>query len=98
MTYGLFGTFVAAAGARDQLVRHLLDAAALLKDDPACLQYVIATAGDNDVSVFEVWRDEDSHNSSLQRADIREIIRIARPLIAGMGSQTRLEVRGGKGF
>ena len=98
MTYGLFGTFVAAAGARDDLVRHLLDAAALLVDDPACLHYVIATAGDNEVSVFEVWRDEDAHDASLRREDIRAIVGVARPLIAAMGFQMRLEVRGGKGL
>lgn len=38
VTYGLFGTFVAAEGARDELVGHLLQTAALLDDDPACLQ------------------------------------------------------------
>ena len=98
MTYGLFGTFASAPGARDQLVRHLLDAAALLAADPACLQYVVATTSDNDVSVFEVWRDEDAHDSSLQREDIRALVTVARPLIVGMSSQTRLDIRGGKGL
>ena len=38
MTFGLFGTFVAGHGQQAELVWHLLRAAALLKDDPACLQ------------------------------------------------------------
>ena len=57
MTYGLFGTFVAAEGGRDELVRHLLQAAALLDDDPVCLQYIVGARGENDVAVFEVWDD-----------------------------------------
>jgi len=96
VSFGLFGTFVAADGARDELVRHLLDAAALLGDDPACVQYVVGTAGDNEVVVFEAWDEEAAHDSSLQREDIRVIINVARPLIADMGSQIRLDVRGGK--
>jgi quinol monooxygenase YgiN len=97
MTFGLFGTFVAGDGQRDELVGHLLRAAALLGDDPACLQYVVGTHGETEVSIFELWDDEAAHDSSLQREDIRGIINIARPLIATMASQTRLEVQGGKG-
>ena len=96
MTYGLFTTFVAAAGVRDQLARHLLDAAATLEDDPTCLQYLVSTSGDNDICVFEIWRDEAAHAESLNRADVRAMIDVARPLIAGVGSQVRLEVAGGK--
>ena len=97
VTYGLFATFVAADGARDELVRHLLDAATLLDDDPACLRYIVGTTGEDGVAVFEVWDDESAHDSSLEREDIRGIINVARPLIAEMGSAARLEVRGGKG-
>jgi quinol monooxygenase YgiN len=97
MTFGLFGTFVAGDGQRDELVGHLLRAAALLGDDPACLQYVVGTHGEREVSVFELWDDEAAHDSSLQREDIRGIINVARPLIVTMASQTRLDVHGGKG-
>ena len=97
MTYGLFANFVAADGARDDVVQHLLHAAALFGDDPACIDYLVGTGGDNDVYVFEVWENETAHDASLQREDIRAIINVAGPLIAGMGSQTRLDIRGGKG-
>ena len=96
MTFGLFGTFVAADGQRDELVRHLLGAAALLHDDPACLQYIVGTHGDREVSIFEHWDDEAAHDASLHREDIRGIINVARPLIATMALQIRLEVHGGK--
>ena len=97
MTYGLFGTFVAAEGGRDELVRHLLQAAALLEDDPACLQYIVGATGEHDVAVFEVWDDKPAHDSSLRREDIRALIDAAGPLIVGVGSQTLVDVRGGKG-
>ena len=98
MTFGLFGTFLAGDGQRDELVGHLLRAAELLHDDPACLQYVVGTHGEREVSIFEIWDDEAAHDSSLHREDIRGLIDVARPLIATMGSQTRLEVHGGKGI
>ena len=68
-----------------------------LNDDPACLQYVVSTSGDDDLCVFEVWRDEAAHDASLQREEIRTVIDVARPLIARMNSQVRLDVAGGKG-
>ena len=97
VTYGLFGTFAAAEGARDELVGHLLQAAALLDDDPACLQYIVGATGEHDVAVFEMWDDKSAHDASLRREDIRALIDVARPLIVGGGSQTLVDVRGGKG-
>jgi quinol monooxygenase YgiN len=97
MTYGLFTTFVAVGGVRDELTRHLLDAATMLSDDPTCLQYLVSTSGEVGVCIFEIWRDEAAHDESLLRNDVRAIIDVARPLIASVGSQVRLEVAGGKG-
>jgi quinol monooxygenase YgiN len=48
--------------------------------------------------VFEVWKDEAAHDSSLLSEDIGKVIQAARPLIAGVGAQTRLEIIGGKGI
>ena len=98
VTYGLFGTFVAAEGAREELVRHLLQAAALLADDPACLRYIVGATGEHGVAAFEVWEDKSAHDSSLQREDIRALMGVARPLIVGFGFQTLIDVRGGKGL
>jgi quinol monooxygenase YgiN len=98
VTYGLFGTFVAVDGARPELVRHLLEAAQLPADDPACIEYVISTAAEAGVSVFEVWDDEAAPDASLEREDVRALINRARPYVAGLAGRTRLEVHGGKGL
>jgi quinol monooxygenase YgiN len=61
-TYGLFTTFIAVGGMRDELARHLPDAATALSDDPACLQYLVSTSGALDVCISEIWRDEAAHD------------------------------------
>lgn len=99
MTYGLFGSFIAAPGRRDELVGHLLQAAQLMENNPSCLLYLVATTEQPDeVAVTEVWTDEGAHDASLQDEGVPELIAQARPVIAGMGGQTRLSVRGGKGL
>jgi quinol monooxygenase YgiN len=99
MTYGLIGKFSAVPDRRDDLVDHLLRAAALLERDPDCLHYVVSTADEPEaVWVSEVWTDQAAHDASLEPDDIRAIIGQARPLIAGMSDQVRLDVRGGKGL
>jgi quinol monooxygenase YgiN len=97
VTYELFTTFTAVGGMRDELARPLLDAATALSDDPACLQYLVSMSGEVDVCIFEIWLDEAAHDESLLRKDVRPIVDVARPLIASVGSQVRLEVAGGKG-
>jgi quinol monooxygenase YgiN len=98
MTYGLFGSFLATPGQRDELVGHLLRAADLMRADDACLLYVVATTDRPDeVAVLEVWQHEAAHDASLQREGVPELIAQARPVIAGVAGQTRLTVHGGKG-
>jgi quinol monooxygenase YgiN len=98
MLYGLFSTFSAADGAQNQLITHLLNAAALFSDDPTCIQYIVGQSGEREVSAFEVWTDRAAHDASLEREDVRALIKAARPLIAGMGQQTELDIGGGKGL
>jgi len=96
--YGLLGKFTAQPGQRDELVGHLLQAAALLAANPGCVSYVVSTSDEPDaVWVSEVWVDKAAHESSLEPEDIRALIQLARPLIAGMSDRTELQVHGGKG-
>lgn len=99
MTYGLFGSFLAVSGQRDELVGYLLRAAMLMENNPNCLLYLVGTTDNPDeVAVTEVWTDEASHDASLRDAGVPELIAEARPLIAGLGGQTIVAVRGGKGL
>ena len=97
--YGLFGSFRAVSGRRQDLVVHLLRAAQLMRANPDCLLYVVATTEQPDeVAVVEVWTSEGAHGASLADEGVPELIAQARPVIAGMTGQTRLSVRGGKGL
>ncbi len=99
VTYGLFGAVLAQPGTRDELVRHLLQAAKLLEDDPGCVHYVVGTSEHPDaVWISEVWTDQAAHDASLDSDDIRAVVQEARPLIAGVSDQTQLTIHGGKGL
>jgi quinol monooxygenase YgiN len=98
MAYGLFSRVLAQPRRRDELVRYLLRAAELLHADPDCHQYLVATSGEPDVvCVFESWTDQQAHDASLGRDDVRALIAQAGPTVAGMDEQLQLQVHGGKG-
>lgn len=98
--HGVFGSITATSGCGDELEGHLLEAAALLRDEPSCHLYVVARdpAAPDDVHVMEVWDDEDAHRASLDLPAVRQLIATARPVIAGMGERAELRVVGGKGL
>jgi quinol monooxygenase YgiN len=99
MTYGLFGSFLAAPGKADELVDYLLRAAELMQANPDCLLYLVATTERADeVAVSEVWTTEEAHDASLHDKGVAELIAEARPVIAGLAGQTHLTVHGGKGL
>lgn len=99
MTYGLVGKFSAQPGRRDDLVGYLLQAARLLEQNPGCIHYVVSTSEEPEaVWVSEVWADEAAHDASLEPEDIQALVQKARPLIASMSDQVRLQVHGGKGL
>jgi quinol monooxygenase YgiN len=60
---------------------------------------VVSTSADKDaVFVTEIWRTEADHDASLRIAGVSDLIKRARPLIAGTAESTRLAVRGDKGL
>ncbi len=98
MTYGLIGSFTAVPGKRADLVDYLR-AADLMRANPKCLLYLVATTGQADeVAVTEIWTDEAAHDASLREPGVPELIAEARPVLAGVPGQTRLVVQGGKGL
>ncbi len=97
--FGLYGKVIAHRGQRDALVVILLEAAALLQDDPDCTLYVVnVSATEPDVVwVTEVWSSQAAHQASLTRDDTRTLIERGMPLIAG-GERVEVVPVGGKGL
>lgn len=99
MKYGLFGSFIAIKGRRDELLDILLEASELLKQNNDCIHYVVSTSDDtNTIWVYETWNNKDAHDKSLEPENIRSLIQKAMPLIESVGAQTELSVNGGKGI
>lgn len=99
MAFGLHGMFTTHPDTRDELVGYLIEAAALLEQNPDCLSYVVGTSDDPQaVWVCEVWTGQAAHDASLEPEDVRSLIERARPLITGMSNRTELTVHGGKGL
>lgn len=97
--FGLYGKITVYPGQRDALIALLLEAAALLQDDPDCNLYIVnesATEPDT-IWVTEVWGSQAAHQASVTREDIRAIIQLGRPLIAG-GERIEVVPVGGKGL
>lgn len=98
MKYGLFGSFVAKDGKRDELLAILQEASNLLMQNNGCIHYIVSTSDEpNTIWVYETWTSKDAHNKALEPEGIRLLIQKAMPLIESTGTQTELSVRGGKG-
>lgn len=100
MSYGLFGSFIAKKGKRDELLQILLDASEVLQQNDNCIHYIVSTASDpNAVWVYETWTSKEAHEKSLTPENIRLLIQKAIPFIerAGEGS-VELSTVGGKGM
>lgn len=88
--YGMIGRLRAVAGRRADLLAALSMGSSTM---PGCLQYVVCEdiADADSLWVVEFWDSKASHDVSLQLPQVREAIRIGRPLIAGF--DTSAEVR-----
>lgn len=98
--YGRFGKIRAHDGQRPALIGHLLRAAELLRATDGCLMYVVGSADDDPhgVWVMEAWRTRDDHRASLTLDAVKELIAVARPIIAGMEPAIEFTPLGGKGL
>ena len=98
--FGLCGTLKATPGQGDALLDLLLQAAELVANAPGCEVWIVnrVPADPDIVWITEVWRSEADHAASLSDVAVREIIALARPLIASMGERYILEPVGGKGL
>jgi quinol monooxygenase YgiN len=97
--FAMHGKVRAQPGKRTALLELLLEAAEILGQMPECRLYVVSTSDEPDaVWVTELWDSEEAHARSLERQDVRALIREGRPLIAGMSDRVRLTPVGGKGL
>jgi quinol monooxygenase YgiN len=99
-SYGMHGRIVARPGHGDELAAILLEAAAGLDANPACLLYLVNRAADDPDSVWvtEAWTSRDAHAASLEDPGARELIARARPIIASFEDRAELRPEGGKGL
>lgn len=81
--FGMIGTFTAQSGRRDELLAILRDGSV---DMDGCELYVVGASSDDPdaICIAELWRDEASHDASLQHPGVRATIERAMPLIASM--------------
>ena len=98
--YGLVGSFRAQPGQGDVLADLLVRAAQALEANGDCELYVVSRSPDDADAVWvtEVWTSPEAHRASLEDETVRELIRQARPLIAGLGDRFELSPLGGKGL
>jgi quinol monooxygenase YgiN len=99
-SFGMHVRLIAQPGQGDALARVLLEAAALLQENSACLLYVVSRSADDEDSLWvtEAWTDRDAHVASLQDARVKEIIARASPLVGAPPDGTELRPVGGKGL
>jgi len=78
--YGLIGHLTTQSGQRAALAAILTEGSSEM---PGCLSYVVAedVTDPDGLWVTEVWRDQVSHQASLQLPSVQDAITRGRPLI-----------------
>ena len=100
MYYGKQGYIEAIDNQKEALMNILLEAAHAMKDIEGCIVYSVGLDyfQSNKIYIYEVWKDEHSHQSSLSNPIVLNLIKHARPLIKSMESYPTLHIYGGKGI
>lgn len=93
------GKFTAHPGKRAALVDILLRASATVAPMPGCKAYIVLedVKIEDDVWVYEMWDDKESHDASLRHDSVRALIAEAMPFISGPPDGAELRVVGGHG-
>lgn len=98
--YGMQGKFTTQPGKRDEFIKLLLRAAALVGQLPTCHLYTVSKDlnDENGILIVEIWDDKAAHDASLQDTEVRELIGAAMPLMAGEPAGSEFNVVGGYGL
>jgi quinol monooxygenase YgiN len=97
--FAMQARFATRTGEGDAFEAILLEAAASLEDNDACVLYAVSRDGEDAdvVWVTEVWSDGEAHAASLEDPAARAMIARAMPLLAGPPEARHLVPAGGKG-
>lgn len=98
--YAMTGKLTAQPGKGAQLAEILLRASKMVGNMPGCRAYIVLedVKDKDDVWVFEMWDDKESHDASLRVEQVRALINEAMPLLAGAPDGAELNVLGGYGI
>jgi quinol monooxygenase YgiN len=98
--FGMQARFSALPGEGAAFAALLLEAAAALEDQDACLLYVVYRDVEEPdvVWVTEAWTDQEAHAASLQDPAALALIERALPLLAAPPDARQLDPVGGKGL
>ncbi|GIG62446.1 hypothetical protein Lfu02_68180 [Longispora fulva] len=95
--YALLNKLTAKPGHRDEVLELLVASGRLLRDNPACLLYLVSAsvAEPEVIWVQDLWIGREEHEAFLNRPELRPFIDRTVPLLAGMPEQMELRsVRG----
>ena len=94
--FGLIGHIKVQSGQRSALAAILAEGSDRM---PGCLSYVVAedVSDPDGLWVTEVWRDQASHQASLELPSVREAIDRGRPLIVAFDAFHETRPIGGVG-
>ncbi|WP_233880016.1 putative quinol monooxygenase [Virgibacillus halodenitrificans] len=97
--FGLYNMFTAVKGKRDSLAKLLLEASKSMEKVDECELYVVSLADDNAsaIYVYEVWSSKEAHQDSLLMETSQQLIRDAKPILAGVEKLGTSIPIGGKG-
>jgi quinol monooxygenase YgiN len=101
MKYGIYTRHTAKTGERDKLLDVLLRTGEALKDNPACIHWVVNTAENPDqVWVNVVWTNKEDHDATLGDETIQTLMGEAKELLSSEVKPEQIFVTpvGGKGL
>lgn len=98
--FSLLNKFIVQEGKTEEMVDILLEAAKSMEAIKECEIYLVNISNNepNLVYVYEVWQDENSHQTSLTLEATQSLISKAKPIISGMERISTLTIKGGKGI
>jgi quinol monooxygenase YgiN len=98
--YAMTGKFTAQPGKGGQLSDILIRASKMVSGMQGCRAYIVLddVKDEDDVWVFEMWDDKESHDASLRDENVRALIGEAMPILAGTPDGAELRVLGGHGL